>query len=63
MRTSARDSSAASPPRRRREGEAVDDRAVGLQVPSISSFGEDQRGRIYAVSLDGPVFRLVPEKN
>jgi glucose/arabinose dehydrogenase len=42
--------------------QATDDRAVGLQVPSISSFGEDQRGRIYAVSLDGPVFRLVPEK-
>ncbi len=45
------------------EDEAVDDQAVGLQVPSISSFGEDQRGRIYAVSLDGPVFRLVPEKD
>ena len=43
-------------------GEAADDQAVGLQVPSISSFGEDQRGRIYAVSLDGPVFRLVHEK-
>jgi glucose/arabinose dehydrogenase len=43
-------------------GQATDDRALGLQVPSISSFGEDQRGRIYAVSLDGPVFRLVPEK-
>ena len=38
-------------------------RPLGLQVPSISSFGEDQRGRIYAVSLDGPVFRLVPEKD
>jgi glucose/arabinose dehydrogenase len=43
-------------------GEATDDRALGLQVPSISSFGEDQRGRIYAVSLDGPVFRLVADK-
>ena len=43
-------------------GTAVDDRALGLQVPSISSFGEDQQGRIYAVSLDGPVFRLAPEK-
>jgi glucose/arabinose dehydrogenase len=43
-------------------GQATDDAAVGLQVPSISSFGEDQRGRVYAVSLDGPVFRLVPEK-
>jgi len=42
-------------------GPAEDDRDLGLQVPSISSFGEDQRGRIYAVSLDGPVFRLVPD--
>jgi len=44
-------------------GPAEDDRELGLQVPSISSFGEDQRGRIYAVSLDGPVFRLVPEED
>ena len=44
------------------KGTATDDRALGLQVPSISSFGEDQKGRIYAVSLDGPVFRLVPER-
>ena len=44
-------------------GPATDDRELGIQVPSISSFGEDQRGRVYAVSLDGPVFRLIPEKN
>ena len=44
------------------EGRAADDRPVGLQVPSISSFGEDAEGRIYAVSLDGPVFRLTPSK-
>ncbi len=43
-------------------GPVRDDVALGLQVPSISSFGEDQNGRIYAVSLDGPVFRLVPDK-
>ena len=43
-------------------GAATDDRALGLQVPSLSSFGEDQKGRIYAVSLDGPVFRLVSER-
>lgn len=44
-------------------GPASDDRELGIQVPSVSSFGEDQRGRIYAVSLDGPVFRLVAENN
>jgi glucose/arabinose dehydrogenase len=39
---------------------AGDDRRLGLSVPTPSSFGEDTRGRVYAVSLDGPVYRLVP---
>ena len=43
-------------------GPAVDDQALGIQVPSISSFAEDRKGRIYAISLDGPVHRLVPER-
>ena len=30
----------------------------GLTVPSLSSFGEDNEGHIYVVSLDGPVYRL-----
>ena len=30
-----------------------------LEVPQLSSFGEDARGRVYATSLDGPVYRLV----
>jgi glucose/arabinose dehydrogenase len=42
------------------EGRARDDGVVGIEVPSLSSFAEDARGRIYATSLDGPVFRLVP---
>jgi glucose/arabinose dehydrogenase len=29
-----------------------------LKVNSLVSFGEDGRGRVYAVSLDGPVYRL-----
>ena len=37
---------------------ARDDRPVGLNVPSLSSFGEDNKGHIYVVSLDGPVYRL-----
>jgi hypothetical protein len=41
-------------------GRASDDQALGLSVPQLSSFGEDNAGRIYATSLDGPVFRLVP---
>jgi glucose/arabinose dehydrogenase len=39
---------------------AGDDRNLGLQVASPSSFGEDQRHRLYVTSLEGPVFRLVP---
>ena len=42
-------------------GKARDDRELGVEVPGLSSFGEDARGRVYAVSLDGPVYRLVPE--
>jgi glucose/arabinose dehydrogenase len=38
---------------------ATDDRALGLQVPSLSSFGEDNAGHLYATSLQGPVYRLV----
>ncbi|HEX7279190.1 MAG TPA: PQQ-dependent sugar dehydrogenase [Solirubrobacterales bacterium] len=39
---------------------ASGDRKLGLQVESPSSFGEDQQGRLYVVSLEGPVYRLVP---
>ncbi len=30
-----------------------------LTVSQLSSFGEDARGRVYATSLDGPVYRFV----
>jgi glucose/arabinose dehydrogenase len=29
-----------------------------MKVSSLVSFGEDSRGRVYAVSLDGPVYRI-----
>jgi glucose/arabinose dehydrogenase len=38
---------------------ATDDRALGLTVPSLSSFGEDNAGHVYATSLEGPAYRLV----
>jgi glucose/arabinose dehydrogenase len=41
-------------------GRARDDRPLGLEVSSLSSFAEDTDGRIYATSLEGPVFRLMP---
>ena len=39
---------------------ASDDRALGPRIPALSSFGEDVAGRIYATSLEGPVYRLEP---
>ena len=40
-------------------GPVDDDVSLGVQVPSISSFAEDARGHVYAISLEGPVYRLV----
>jgi hypothetical protein len=39
-------------------GHASGNRALGLRVPALSSFGVDARGRVYALSLNGPVYRL-----
>jgi glucose/arabinose dehydrogenase len=41
-------------------GRARNVHATRLKVPSLSSFGEDADGRVYAVSLNGPVYRLAP---
>jgi len=41
-----------------RAGGASAPRRLGLYVSSLASFGQDARGRVYAVSLDGPVYRL-----
>ncbi|MGN6217814.1 MAG: PQQ-dependent sugar dehydrogenase [Solirubrobacterales bacterium] len=35
------------------------DRSEGLKVENLNSFGEDSCGRLYAVSGNGPVYRLV----
>jgi glucose/arabinose dehydrogenase len=37
-------------------------RALGVRVSNLVSFGEDLRGRVYAVSLNGPVYRLIPRR-
>jgi hypothetical protein len=41
-------------------GSASDDAAVPgvATIDQLSSFGEDARGRVYATSLSGPVYRL-----
>jgi glucose/arabinose dehydrogenase len=41
-----------------RDGRSHDDRPTGLTVPRLASFGTDADGRLYAVSLDGAVYRL-----
>ena len=42
-----------------RAGSASGDRSLGLKtVDQLSSFGEDALGRVYVVSLAGPVYRL-----
>jgi len=41
------------------QSRAGGDQSLGLRrIPSISSFGEDARGRVYVASLDGPVYRF-----
>ena len=39
-------------------GRATGDRALSLHVSGLDSFGEDALGRVYAVSLSGPMFRI-----
>ena len=41
-------------------GRARGVRRTSLEVPSLSSFGEDAQGRVYVTSLAGPVYRIVP---
>jgi glucose/arabinose dehydrogenase len=40
-------------------GKATNDGSLGLNVPSLSSFGEDAGGGVYLTSLEGAVYRLV----
>jgi glucose/arabinose dehydrogenase len=39
-------------------GAAVEHTALGLHVPALSSFGVDAEARLYALSLEGLVYRL-----
>lgn len=41
-------------------GKATGDRAIAgvPKISQLSSFGEDARGRVYVLSLDGPVYRF-----
>ncbi len=41
-------------------GQVTESGEFALDVPSISSFGEDHDGELYAISLGGTVFKIVP---
>jgi glucose/arabinose dehydrogenase len=41
-------------------GVITDSKALGINVPALSSFGQDPSGELYAVSLNGTVYKLVP---
>jgi glucose/arabinose dehydrogenase len=41
-----------------RDGKATDEVRHSFEVPALSSFGEDARGELLLVSLDGVVYRL-----
>jgi hypothetical protein len=43
---------------RLRSGRATADRPLGVRVGQLVSFGEDARGRLYAISLRGFVYRI-----
>jgi glucose/arabinose dehydrogenase len=45
---------------RTRDGKVLEQRDLGLEVPSLSSFGTDAAGELYALSLAGAVYRLAP---
>ena len=42
-----------------RSGDARGDRSTGVEVDAPSSFGVDNKGRLYVCSLEGAVYRLV----
>ena len=42
------------------DGRAPDVRRESFRIEGLSSFGEDARGELYATSLNGRVYRLVP---
>jgi glucose/arabinose dehydrogenase len=43
-----------------RGGQVTDHRLLGPVVPSLSSFGEDAAGELYAMSLGGGLYKVVP---
>ena len=45
---------------RQEGGKVVDEADLGLDVPTLSSFGQDAAGELYAMSLNGGLYRVDP---
>ena len=45
---------------RQENGQASEETELEVTVPSISAFGEDHDGELYAISLAGTVFKILP---
>ena len=43
-----------------RDGKVSQQRSLGIQAQSVASFGQDQNGELYVLTLGGPVYRIVP---
>jgi glucose/arabinose dehydrogenase len=43
-----------------RGGKVMQQRALGLEVGGIATFGQDQNGELYALSLAGGVYKILP---
>jgi glucose/arabinose dehydrogenase len=44
---------------RARGGVVVAEGPLGIEVPRLTAFGQDQNGELWALSLSGPVYRIV----
>jgi glucose/arabinose dehydrogenase len=45
---------------RKKNGKIIEEGELGVTVPLIASFGEDHDGELYAISLEGNIFKLLP---
>jgi glucose/arabinose dehydrogenase len=45
---------------RQANGQVTESGELGVVVPSITAFGEDHDGELYAISLGGTIFKIVP---
>jgi glucose/arabinose dehydrogenase len=43
-----------------RGGRAIGPRDLGVDVPELTSFGEDHTGEVYAAARDGTIYKFVP---